>query len=140
MIRRSQRHICISVTGLGFSPGVRDSSRDHSGAPEQISPAGTGHHWFTSIVSAPDDARHIMACGMRQTPRQNSWQGFVYASHDGGLNWAVALVDSETQSVSEETRAFGSNGAAYSTDRPIARCPSRRYLYRPAAKPAEGDP
>jgi len=79
----------------------------------QVSPSGTGYHWFTSIAAAPDDSMRLITCGIRQPSRQNSWQGFVYISDDRGRNWSMGMVDSSSQNVSEETCAFGISGRAY---------------------------
>src|SRR5437762_10417993 len=111
----------VALVILGFAARQEMAQTVAVAAPVQVSPAGSGHHWFTSIAAAPDDARHLVACGIRQTSRQNSWQGFVYTSHDGGARWAVALVDSSTQDVSEETCAFGPEGAAYFVAEPWGR-------------------
>ena len=87
----------------------------------QVSPSGTGHHWFTSITAAPDDSLHLMACGIRQQSRQNTWQGFVYISDDRGRNWSVGMVDSSSLNVSEETCTFGLGGRAYFIAQPWSR-------------------
>src|SRR5258708_39808292 len=115
------RSLSASLAAVALSAAPRAAQRILVAPPVQVSPAGSGHHWFTSIVAASDDARHLMACGIRQAPRQNSWQGFVYTSHDRGARWAVALLDSSTQNVSEETCAFGPNGAAYFIAQPLSR-------------------
>jgi hypothetical protein len=70
-------------------------------------------HFFTSLAAAPDDARQLLVCGIRESSFNTTWQGFVYASHDGGLHWNVAVVDSSSASVSEETCAFGRRHRAY---------------------------
>ncbi len=104
----------LRLAGLLFvATGVARAQEISVGAPVQLTPAGAGEHTFTSIVADPSDRRHLIVCGYRDSPVQNSWQGFVYASHDAGATWAVALIDSSSRVVSEETCAFGPDGRAY---------------------------
>jgi hypothetical protein len=103
------------------APAVARSQQIRMGPIVQVSPSGTGHHWFTSIAAAPDDSLHLMACGIRQPSRQNTWQGFLYLSDDRGRTWRVGMVDSTGINVSEETCAFGPRGRAYFIAQPWSR-------------------
>ncbi len=91
----------LSAQAIVVEPAVR------------ISPLGSGNHTFTNIATDPEDARHLIACGIRASPTANTWQGFVYGSSDSGKSWVTAMVDSSGQLVSEEACAFGPDGHAY---------------------------
>ncbi len=107
-------HCLLHVASIAFViTSVARAQEVSVGPPVQVGLAWHGHHEFTSIVSDPTDGRHLLICGYRSSPAQNSWQGFVYASHDGGGSWTVALVDSSSHVVSEETCSFGPEGRAY---------------------------
>ncbi len=81
--------------------------------PVFASPPGAGAHSFTNIAADPENAGHLIACGIRAVSRTSAWQGFVYRSTDGGAHWTPVLVDTSARLVSEEACAFGPNGHAY---------------------------
>lgn len=67
--------------------------------PVQVSPPDSGgHFWIVGNThAAPDDPLSLITCGMRIRANPLSWEGYLYASGDGGLTWREARVDS-TQS------------------------------------------
>lgn len=89
--------------------------------PVQVSPPDSGgHFWIVGNThAAPDDPLSLITCGMRIRANPLSWEGYLYASGDGGLTWREARVDS-TQSdsgvpdlVSEVSCALGRHGTMY---------------------------
>jgi hypothetical protein len=83
------------------------------GPPVPISGPSGAYHWFTWLAADPDHSGRLMACGIRQSPFTGTMQGFVYQSADGGSHWRLALVDSTTRRVTEETCAFGAADTGY---------------------------
>lgn len=80
-----------------------------------VSLPGRGVHWGTlDLVIDPDDKRRLIVCGTRYSALQNnSVEGYLYASVDGGRSWLESLVDSRSRWVTEESCAIGPDHAAY---------------------------
>ena len=84
--------------------------------PVVVSPLG-GHFWLMGNTSAaPDDPLHLVTCGIRVVQNPLSWQGYLYASSDGGKTWWPSRTDA-TQAdnglqdqVSETSCAAGNHG------------------------------
>lgn len=82
--------------------------------PIRVSPFGAGDHLSSFLAADPEAPQHLIVCGMRASPVDGSWQGYVYHSEDGGAHWAPVLIDSTSgRTVSEETCAYGPSGQAY---------------------------
>src|SRR5258708_7914450 len=85
--------------------------------PVQVSPPGSGGHFWGigNTHAAPDDPRSLITCGIRIRSSPLSWEGYLYASADGGLTWRTARVDSTLSDsgvpnqVSETSCALGRN-------------------------------
>jgi hypothetical protein len=91
--------------------------------PTRVSPPGAGGHFFGfgNTKADPEDPSHLITCGIRQEPSSNSWQGYLYATYDGGDHWREAFLDSSLARdsspglVSEVSCAMGTHGNTYFT-------------------------
>ncbi len=75
-------------------------------------PSGGWHPWYEAHVD-PDNGTNMMICGSKWSAKDNASYGFVYYSGDGGKNWKQAMEDKSSTWVSEQSCAYGVNGAAY---------------------------
>ena len=72
-----------------------------------------------NTYAAPDDPGSLITCGIRIRADPLSWEGYLYASADGGLSWRAARIDSTLSDtgvlnqVSETACAIGRNGTMY---------------------------
>ena len=109
--------LCIleGLTTRALSQGVIGPGEIQIDPPVAMSPPGAGFHIFAfgNLKIDPQGSGSIVACGMRDVPQYNQWQGYLYESKDGGLTWATNRVDSFTQRVSEVSCAYGPDGAVY---------------------------
>lgn len=89
--------------------------------PVRVSPLGSGGHFWGvgNTHAAPDDSRSLITCGIRIRSDPLSWEGYLYASADGGLTWRPARIDSTLSDtgvpdqVSETSCAMGRHGTMY---------------------------
>jgi len=69
--------------------------------------------------AAPDDPASLITCGMRIRTNPLSWEGYLYASADGGRTWQASHIDSTLSDggvpnkVSEVSCAIGRHGTMY---------------------------
>ncbi|HVI07422.1 MAG TPA: hypothetical protein VND65_03910 [Candidatus Binatia bacterium] len=79
-----------------------------------LNPANTGYHGQVVVAADPESAANLIVCGFRADQRRGAaYEGYVYQSTDAGDTWHEALVDSNSQWVSEESCAFGPAHVAY---------------------------
>jgi len=89
--------------------------------PIRVSPQNSGGHlWgMGNTHAAPDDPASLITCGMRIRSHPLSWEGYLYASGDGGRTWQPSHIDSTlsdggvANKVSEVSCAIGRNGTMY---------------------------
>jgi hypothetical protein len=69
--------------------------------------------------AAPDDPASLITCGVRIRSNPLSWEGYLYASADGGRTWQASRIDSTLSDggvpnkVSEVSCAIGRHGTMY---------------------------
>lgn len=74
--------------------------------------ANGSHPWY-EVRADPEDPNNLIVCGTKWDSRENAFHGFVYASADAGSSWKLALEDTHSRWVSEQSCAFGTNHRVY---------------------------
>ena len=101
-------------SGLNTLSTPRDPGKFVLGPRTPINPANVGYHGEVMAAADPEAANNLIVCGFRANQKTGSaYEGYVYQSGDGGATWREALVDSNSQWVSEESCAFGPGHQAY---------------------------
>jgi hypothetical protein len=89
--------------------------------PVRISPQDSGGHFWNmgNTHAAPDDPLSLITCGIRVRSNPLSWEGYLYATADGGLSWWPARIDTtrsdsgDPDMVSETSCGLGRHGNIY---------------------------
>jgi hypothetical protein len=89
--------------------------------PIRVSPPDSGGHFWGmgNTQAAPDDPASLITCGVRIRTNPLSWEGYLYASADGGRTWQATHIDATPSDggvpnkVSEVSCAIGRHGTMY---------------------------
>ncbi len=111
----------VLIAILGWVPSIVGSQTIRIEPPVQVSPPDSGGHvWgMGNTHAAPDDPLSLITCGIRERSNPLSWEGYLYASADGGLTWRAARIDTTPSDagvpnqVSETSCALGRHGTMY---------------------------
>ena len=79
----------------------------------RVSPAGVGYHGLADLSMDEPDSGHMIACGYRYSPNQNSTIGYIYLSQDFGRSWREVLKDDSSIWVTEDSCAAGAGRAFF---------------------------
>jgi hypothetical protein len=101
-------------SGVNTLRTPKDPGKFVLGPRTPINPANAGYHGEVMAAADPESDNNLIVCGYRANQKTGSaYEGYVYQSGDGGATWREALVDSNSQWVSEESCAFGPGHQAY---------------------------
>jgi hypothetical protein len=99
---------CLSAILPAKGATVAEQLRVH----DDMTVAMGWHPWY-EIKRDLEDSNNLIICGSRWDAGQNTLQGFVYASFDGGSSWKKVFEDKNSGWVSEQSCAFGAKHKAY---------------------------
>jgi len=100
------------VLGMSVLLSVSGGSGQETRSGSTILVAHGWNPWYEVKVD-PENSSNVIICGTHWDALQNAAHGFVYASADGAKTWRVALEDTNSEWVTEQSCAFGSNHRAY---------------------------